>query len=61
MKQRTQGINLNTFGHLEFEHHDGDNDGQYTIAKGFKSVFIHKVNGLGLLKFCVFCACGGFA
>jgi hypothetical protein len=27
--------------HLHFEHHDGNDDGDYTIAKGFKPVLTH--------------------
>jgi hypothetical protein len=28
---------------VQFEHHDGDDDGDHSVAEGFKASFIHVV------------------
>src|SRR5436190_13804252 len=36
-----QGGEFSRVRHFQFQYHDGDDDGEYTVAEGFKSVFFH--------------------
>lgn len=38
-------IPVYTMRHFKFQHHDRDDDGEYTIAEGFETSFIHTIYG----------------
>jgi len=40
-KQAGEGGEVGSAGDLEFEHHDGDDDGEDTVTEGFEAVFRH--------------------
>lgn len=44
-KHRDQGqqhMNVFAMRHLQFQHHDGDDDGDHAIAEGFQPVVSHE-------------------
>jgi len=45
--QRQQVGQLFAVRHFDLQHHDGDDDGEHTIAEGFESVLVHGRYGWG--------------
>jgi hypothetical protein len=45
--QGIQGSKLIAMRHLHFQYHDGNDDGNYTIAERFQSIFPHQRLPLG--------------
>jgi hypothetical protein len=39
--QRQQGLEIGAMRDFEFQHHDGDDDGNNAVAEGFQSIFSH--------------------
>ena len=40
--QRQQHVKTSTVGHLQFEHHDSDDDGDDAVAECFQPAFAHR-------------------
>lgn len=40
-QERFDGFELRAMWNFEFEHHDGDDDGEYTVGKRLHAVFSH--------------------
>ena len=40
--QRFQRGEFDTVRHFQFQHHDGDDDGEHAVAEGFEPVLLHK-------------------
>ena len=40
-QERFEGFKGDILRHVQIQHHDGDDDGQYTVAKGFQAVLFH--------------------
>lgn len=38
-----------TMRHLNFQHHNSDNNGEYPISKSFKSCFVHHCSSVGYI------------
>ena len=40
-EQRLQRGQIGAVRHLQFQHHDGDDDGEHAVAEGFQPVLFH--------------------